>query len=71
MKYTVENNDYGSGYIVHFEDDSYALVNTQTKDMIIDDAASLMSMGFWADDNMKPVSEEEQAEIAKIIEANL
>lgn len=66
-KYEIENNDYGSAYILHFEDDTYALVNTETGDCIEDTPESLMTFGFWADDNMEPVSDEIRARIDEIV----
>ncbi len=66
-KYEIINNDYGSGYILKFEDDTFALVNTETGDMIIDAPDSLMTMGFWADDAMEPVSDEQKLMIDEII----
>ena len=66
-KYEIINNDYGSAYILKFEDGTFALVNTETGDMIIDTPDSLMTMGFWADDTMEPVSDEQKLMIDEII----
>ncbi len=68
MKFTVENNDFGDSYIVRFEDDSYALVNLFTEEVFYDSPEALMSMGFWMDDKMQPVSDEVMSQIESIIE---
>ncbi|MBO4899616.1 MAG: hypothetical protein J5509_04940 [Lachnospiraceae bacterium] len=66
-KYEIENYDYGSSYILHFEDDTYALVNIENGQVIEDTPEALMTMGFWADDAMEPVSDEIIARINVII----
>ncbi|MCR5094889.1 MAG: hypothetical protein K6B72_13055 [Lachnospiraceae bacterium] len=67
-KYEIENNDYGPNYILHFEDDTYAMVNLEVEEVYFDDPADLMHMGFWADDDMEPVSRETRAKIDEILQ---
>ncbi len=66
-KYVIENNDYGPGYLLHFADDTYALVNTEYETLTVGDPADLLHMGFWADDDMEPVSPEEKRKINAIL----
>ena len=66
-KYEIDNFDYGCSYILHFEDDSWAMVNTELETITYDDPESLMTMGFWADDAMEPVSDEIRAKIDSIV----
>ncbi len=70
MKFTVENNDFGDSYIVRFEDDSYALVNLEMEEVFYDSPEALMSMGYWMDDKMEPVSDEIMSQIQSIIETD-
>lgn len=66
-KYEIDNHDYGSSYILHFEDDTYMLVNIENGECITDTPESLMTMGLWADDDMEPVSEEIRARIDALV----
>ena len=67
MNFTIENFDMGYSYIVRLEDGSCALVNIRDREVFRDEPESLMSMGFWADDNMEPVSEDIRAQIEDIL----
>ena len=69
-KYEIDNYDYGSSYILQFEDDTYALVNIETGDCIADTPESLMTFGFWADDDMQPVSDDTRRKIDEIVSRN-
>ena len=70
-KYEIINNDYEDGYILHFEDDTYAMVSLEYEEITFGDPADLMHMGFWADDDMEPVSDEIRQKIDEICENNM
>ena len=69
-EYKIVNNDYGANYILEFEDESFAMVNTELGEVFYDEPASLMTMGFWADDHMEPVTEEVKEQIDRILGEN-
>lgn len=66
-KYVIENNDFEDSYILHFEDDTWAMVNLEYEEITFDDPAALMTMGFWADDRMEPVSAATKKKIDAIV----
>ena len=68
MQFTVEDHNMGNSYIVHFEDGTYALVDSFNGDVYRDDPDFLMSQGYWVEASEHPVSEEELEEIKALLE---
>lgn len=67
-KYTVCENDYGPGYILHFEDDTYALVNVEAELVRYDSHDALMTMGFWREDGLPEITDELLKKIDAVLE---
>ncbi len=67
MQFTVEDHNMDHSYIVHFEDDTYALVDTFNGDVYRDDPDILMSQGYWVETSEKPISDEELEEIQSVL----
>lgn len=67
MNYTVTDHDMGYSFIVHFEDDTYALVDTRHEEVYRDEAEVLMSQGYWVMVEEQPVSEEDIAKIDEVL----
>ena len=67
MKFTVEDHNGDYSFIVHLEDDTYALVDTSNNAVYRDDPDILMSQGFWIEAEREPVSEEDIKKIEKIL----
>ncbi len=70
MQFTVEDHDMGTSFLVHLEDDSYALVDIMNKEVYRDEPDSLMSQGFWVEASENPVPEETIREIGRVLEQN-
>ena len=67
MKFTVEDHNGDASFIVRFEDDTYALVDTRNEEVYRDDPDDLMSRGYWIEASEQPVSEEDISRIDKIL----
>lgn len=68
-KYTIEDNDFGPAYLLHFEDDTYGLVNIEIGEARFGSSAELTTMGFWRDGDLPEIPDEVYKKIDAVLES--
>ena len=67
-KYEIVDNDYGPGYLLHFEDDTYGLVNIESGEARFGSEGGLCTMGVWREGDLPEIPDEVYEKINAVLE---